>query len=659
MTWSHFALAYVLGAVFLLGPGYLFLSAVRLPAWHRVLLAPLVSAAWVAGLGIVFAWVGLRYDGWTVIAATVVVAAAVGAVVRLTPAGGWLMSDRDTAAARTSPAVWLALAGTLVVSAAIWCVQFLRSLSGPAAITRAYDTPWHASIIKMFLTTGDGSTLTAAGVDHTVGSTFYPAAWHDMVALTAGLGHAPVFGGINAVVMGELTLVWPLSMIAFVTALFGRRAVPVVATGIVGCLFAAFPLTFLSWGIIYSNLYGYALLPALSALCVWLFADRLPDGLGRRIVAIAFVVGFVGDAIAQPNAVFTLAVLMLPMILGVLYRWLAPRSRWVALGACVALVVVGAAAWVGVAHTPMMHRTTTLDRPTAGSLGKAVTSALFQGYGKGRDQWALALAVLLGVVLLLALRRCRQWLVASYVLISLCYVVSASQQVETHLHWLRMNLTGYWYNDYNRLAGATIMIAVPLAVVAIDIVVEYAERRLPQAVAVATAAVVALALAAGVLTSSQFHQHRSELREMAARNSELYGGRVAFLRRVSRTVPAGQAVANNPFDGSVYGWSLFGLDVFFKSYSQNWIGDMSPAMVQVANHLDQAARDPRVCAALRQYHVTYALKMSTRGRLITTVWHGTRIWTGQHLTAHTPGFKPVMHGPGATLYKITACGLAG
>lgn len=656
MSWFHFALAFLLGAMFLVGPGYLFLAAARVPAWHRLLLAPLISSAWVAALGIVFGWVGLRFDGWTVIVATVVVAAAVGAVVRLTPVGAWLLADRDPEAVKTSPTVWLALAGTLLVSAVVWCVQFLRPLSGPAAITRAYDTPWHASIIKMFLTTGDGSTLTAANVDHTVGSSFYPAAWHDMVALTAGLGHAPVFGGINAVVMGELTLVWPLSMIAFVTALLGRRAVPVVVTGIMGCLFVAFPLTFLNWGIIYSNLYGYALLPALLALCVWLFADRVPDGLGRRIVAIAFVIGFVGDAVAQPNAVFTLAVLMLPLVVVTLYRWLAPRSRLLALGACLGLVAVAAVAWVGVAHTSMLRRTTTLDRPTAGSVGDAVKGALFEGFSDGDRQWILALTVIIGAALLLLLRRRRRWLVVSHLLISLFYVVSASQQVDTHLHWLRMNLTGYWYNDYDRLAAATIMTAVPLAVVTVDVVAEYVEARFHQTVALATAAVVALLFAGGVVGSSQFHRHRITLRVMTRRNSELYGGRVAFLQQVSRTVPAGQEVANDPFDGSVYGWSLFGLNTFFKSYSQNWIGDMSPAMLEVADHLDQVASDPQVCDALRQYHVTYALKMTTKGRLVTTVWHGTRIWTGQHLTGSTPGFKPVLHGPDATLYKITACG---
>ena len=158
MSWFHFLLAYLLSAVFLLGPGFAFLAAARVPMWFRVVLSPLVSAAWVAGLGIVFAWVGLRFDGWSVLIATVVVAGLLGAAVRFTKVGTWLMADRDKTQLKTPPAIWFALAVALVISLIVWFVDFVHPLSGYTAITRAYDVPWHASIIKQFIVSGNGSS---------------------------------------------------------------------------------------------------------------------------------------------------------------------------------------------------------------------------------------------------------------------------------------------------------------------------------------------------------------------------------------------------------------------------------------------------------------------------------------------------------------------
>lgn len=663
MSWFDFVVAYLVGAVFLLGPGYAFLAAARVPAWFRLLLSPIVSAAWVATLGIVFAWTGIRFGPASVIVATVVVAGVVAALVRLTPPGRWLTADRDPEQAdeaRTPLGVWLALGAAMLVSFGVWLQQYVRPLSGPAAVTNGYDVPWHAAIIKQFVATGNASTLTSATVDHTVGSTFYPTAWHAMVALVVDAGNYPIFGGINAVVTGELTLVWPLSITALVTVLLGRRPATALLAGVLGSLFVAFPLHMLTWGIVYSNIYGDALLPALLALCVLLLSSRVGAGLGRPMVAILVLVAVVGAAIAQPNTVFTTVLFILPMLLGVVYRSVAamprttPRPRLAGLLACLGLVVIVAGAWVGLAHTKAMARTVDDDWRYVGGLLDAVKAALFEGFSQTRYQAFLAALVIAGALVLLLAWRRQRWLLVSHALLSFCYIVSASLYMREHMLWLRGDLTGYWYNDFNRLAAATVMTAIPLAVVAVEwiavTVASYSRGRLP---ALATVAVVVVAALAGTLTSTQFRSHAALQAVRSSPNSELPGPRVHFLQRVSRIVPAGQAVANNPFDGSAYAYPLFGVDTFYKSYSANWIGTPSKAMRVIANHLDEAAHNATVCNVLRRYHVTYALQMTTADRLVQ--WH----WRGQRMTPHTPGFRVVASAPGARLYKITACGLAG
>ena len=92
----------------------------------------------------------------------------------------------------------IALVGALIVNAVIAIGVFIRSVPSPQAFFSIYDTPFHMSVIRWLIESGDGSSLHSAAVDGTVGSHFYPALWHGWVSMViSGLG-TPITVAINA-----------------------------------------------------------------------------------------------------------------------------------------------------------------------------------------------------------------------------------------------------------------------------------------------------------------------------------------------------------------------------------------------------------------------------------------------------------------------------
>ena len=77
----------------------------------------------------------------------------------------------------------IALVGALIVNAVIAIGVFIRSVPSPQAFFSTYDTPFHMSVIRWLIESGDGSSLHSAAVDGTVGSHFYPALWHGWVSM--------------------------------------------------------------------------------------------------------------------------------------------------------------------------------------------------------------------------------------------------------------------------------------------------------------------------------------------------------------------------------------------------------------------------------------------------------------------------------------------
>ena len=287
----------------------------------------------------------------------------------------------------------IALLSALIINAVIAIGVFVRSVPSPQAFFATYDTPFHMSVIRWLIESGDGSSLHSAAVDGTVGSHFYPALWHGWVSMViSGLG-TPMTVAINASCLVVLLTIWPLSSAVLTDVLFGKkvRLSPVFAV-LVSSLFAAYPWGLLAFGVLYSNFFSYALAPAYLAAFVLLLRGVLvkqfkgAELCGLILIAIG---GFAAIALAQPNSVFTLAVILFPYVVALAFNQVRRSSGSTIKAALVAIVLVALAAclWYALYRAPFMQRTVTWRWDSFQSPKRAIAAVLLLSTNAASCVW--------------------------------------------------------------------------------------------------------------------------------------------------------------------------------------------------------------------------------------------------------------------------------
>lgn len=651
-------------------PGILALAAIGMRGIRVVYPAPMVSTALVAFLAVVY---GKARIGFTLtniglgILACIVLLLVIRLLARLLPRPP--RGDDPRGAARNGrariPRIAVAYSVGFLLSIAVWVLEYARPMRGPDNFPQPYDTPFHFSVIAHIVESGNGSTLTSAMVDRTAGSTLYPAAWHDMVALVVQTTGTSIPVAVAASCTTILVLVWPLAILGLSCELLGHRGRWVLLSLGLSGLFAAFPYHFVVYGVLYSNFLSYALLPSF----IGLFAGhltrlRVPPREHLAMVVV-LLVGLVGVGLAQPNSAFTIVVIALPLLVQQIFRWSGAdvrerRGLVLPTAISVALVLCIAAVWRFLYARPALHRTVSFEWPPFQTDAQAIgVYAAFGVNDRGPAQYVLCALVFAGIVR--ALHRRLHWLVASWGLVGVLYVLTSSTTST-----FRDVLTGFWYHDSNRLLAASPIMAVPLACLGIAWLCARARSlssRLPQAgmglEAVAVVLVAGLTCAGGGLTSQ-----RALLRgeSVPSQQTGLQDDEYAFLERVSQVVPQGTGVANYPYDGSAYAYSLFHVNVFFRDYDANWIGQPTSDIDTVRHDLNRAADSPATCEVLRTYDIEYALVMDrnalngTQAPDLPFIGVDEGNWSGLTVDEGTPGFELVLNdGRGNSLYRITAC----
>lgn len=661
MTWFDFWLAFLAAAALMIAPGVALLGPVGLSWGNRVVFAPVASAAAVAVLGIAYGVLGLHFNPLTFLLGVAVIVAAAYGARRL-----WLPSLLPTQGPAWGRGEWFALAGGLLAGGASWLIQYVHYLVIPNAVSKTYDAPWHLSIVRHILDSGNASTLKAGIVDPTIGSYFYPASWHGLVAMASQASPADVPTAVNATVLAVMAVAWPLSMVAMTRVVLKANASTTFVTLVLSGAFVAFPARFETYGILYANQYGYALLPALLAAGVLLF--RTDSTLLARLLLLG--TALVGTAIAQPNGIFTAVLLLMPFAIGIVFRWSRGRSGGSALrplAITTAFVVAVGVVWVGVEATSFMHRTVSVDWAPFESLGRSILDLLTQSTMHLAAAYLVAALVLAGIVV--AWFKVR-WLVGAYALACGCYVVTASFFFSSNMNLFRKAATGYWYHDSYRLSATIVLVALPLAVLAItclaDLIARLARDRVPTQLVAAGAGIIGLLVMAGALASPAVHQNENSLQRVSPMQPAKTRGwltyainqpKVAFMVRV-KAIVGSELVANDPFDGSAYGYGLLGLNTFYKSYIGNWMGSPSVDQDLIRNSLSSLT--PDVCAALQREHIQYVMIMGRTGRDIFGQNFDTRInglrpgWGGLNVVGFK-GFTPRLSEPLYRLYEITGC----
>ncbi len=577
-----------------------------------------------------------------------------------------------------------AAAGGLLAGGLLAGHRLLSALWGPTAVSQSYDAVFHLNAVRYVLDTGDGSSLHLGRLTHPGAATsFYPAAWHDVVSLAAGTTGAGVDVATNATAVVVAVLVWPLGVVGLVRAVLGRRPVALAAAGALTAAFTAQPIAPLEWGVLYPTLLTNSLLPAPVALLV-LAADRSRPWRPRLAALLAAAGTLPGLALAQPSGGFALVAVALPLGVAVL---VATTGAWWAAGRRVAALVlpavagaVAVVAWHAVDTAPSVVSARGTDWAAQVSTLAAVEQALLFSHLSHSETvrpplWVAAVLVAAGLLLALGRRNLR-WVAASHVLLSGLYVLAWGVDSP-----LSQSLTGFWFNDAYRIAGLPVITGVVLASAALALVpglVRRAARRLgprrgrrrstPPAgrwvvvSVVGSAAAVAIVLVAArgagySATYASLWDNSATLPDTVLNGAGLPLSDVldaderTLLDRLPAEVPAGQSVAGNPWNGSGFVDALDDRTALFPHMTSTF----DPPRAVVAAHLRDAASDPAVCEAARALDLRWVLDFG-----------GYHLWGGDpsHRDALYPGLEDVGSAPGfrlvdsqghAKLYELTAC----
>ncbi|MFP5020320.1 DUF6541 family protein [Pseudonocardia phyllosphaerae] len=640
MSWTAAVGVLLLAAGWLQLPGLAVVRAAGLrgvTAWGA---APLVSVGVLAGSAVVGGKLGIGWGPAVPILATVLVAVGAFGARRFRSGRG----VREPDGRWTGPA---AAAGS-VVAAGIGLTAALVGMGRPDAVSQTFDASFHYNAVARILDTGDASALALGGLVNS--PSFYPAGWHAVVSLVASSG-AGIVTASNMTALAVAVVVWPATQLLLVRQLVGPSAGAALATPLLALGFGAFPWALVTYGALWPNLLGVALMPAAVAVVAVLAGLVRGGSLSRRGALALTVVGVPAVGFGHPNAVFGLAVVaMWPLIWGtagaVLRRLLA--HRWITASALVAVAAgtLAAAYWVMVVW-PVLDGIRGYEWQPFETWASGWYSVLTSSPNDFTAAWTISALVVAGAVT--ALRRARtSWLVAAWITTGALYVMAA---VTPSSKW-----TGVWYNDSPRLAAMVPVVAVPLAVLgtlALAGLVRRAAASLPRVqVTMRPAVASAAALAALVAASGGLYQraHAESLAGIYQHPSEvlLLPGQQEFLTRAGAMLPPDAVVAENPWTGNALLWTLADRQVLFPHLTGQW----TPEQRIIAERLRDAATDPAVCAAVRATGTGYALTGPP------TLWSWdpqSRTFPGLDDLRGVPGFEPMAGEGPSTLYRITAC----
>ena len=291
MTWSQAAPALVAAGALLVVPGLLVALAAGVRGVVAVALAPVLSVTVVAVTAVVAQPAGMPLGAGALAAGTL--AALLGAVAtRL--ALRRLHRERPPATGDGWAPLLAGLSGAAVGAASIG-IGLARGIGPADRWPQTFDAVFHLSAVDHVLRTGDGSALrlgTLVAPDRD--SAFYPAAWHDLVALVASWSGAAPAVAANAVALTAAAVAWPLGCVALTRVAIGPAPGALAAAGVMAGGVAASPVLLTGYGTLWPNALATALLPA----CLALLADLLdlgpaphrasprwvgsPDGVRRR-----------------------------------------------------------------------------------------------------------------------------------------------------------------------------------------------------------------------------------------------------------------------------------------------------------------------------------------------------------------------------------------
>lgn len=692
--WGLFFAAAFAGALFLFVPGALVLAGLRMHVASAIAFAPLLGIPATIALCLAYAALGISTNWATIFFPQLVVGLIICIVGRVHARDlpRRRFGERSREACRFD---LCALALYLLVGIVVSTGMFTSFLGDPSNYMQEYDNVSHLGSIRCFVETGNWSpfstSLYAGAADAAInplpGGGFYPTAWYNVAAFMVSLLDVPIPLSENAANFVFVALALPASMFAFMRIVFQERRDIVCWGAACAPMFSAFPWMLLAWGPLFPNTSAYCLLPLVAAL----FVAILRTGVSRReriCAGALFVIGVIALALAQPNAVFVVAVWLIPFciyraaIAADLLRREGAAKWWLRiLFAAVAAILICVIWWV-VYHLPFLSAVVEHSWGAAQYPLEAVLHTLMLGFMDDGVQLVLMVFVFVGMFWTLKERRWL-WLSASYVLACGMFIVGVSTSGR-----LQHLLTGFWYTDYYRVAAMAAIFGIPLAAMGVALVARTIARLLSRSrdKAPAWATSIACALCAFVLVWGTFFlddpradiNPSSEVPNMGRGAMMLVWQRLSwqnnvdyiyttaekeFVAEVEQILPEDVVVINNPNDGSCFCYVVDGMRTYYRYLRTYGEGGETEDSALIRSRLDSISYDDRVKEAVKNVGAEYLLLLD-QGRWYNPsdpdsnfffTYDDNSLWAGiDYVRDSTPGFEVVLARDDMRLYRITA-----
>jgi hypothetical protein len=641
-------------------PGALVAWASRVRGTALVGVAPAITVSIVAVSALLAPIVNMNWSLLPVVVVTAVI--AVIAFVITARFGGSLRAPDHRF---HSTAWWVGAGHTLAVLAAAFLIgrRLVAAFGRPEGFSQTFDNVFHLNAIRYILDTGSGSSITVSSM---TGGGFYPAAWHDLVALVASITGSEIPVSVNVVNIVIGALVWPLGCIFLAHQVLGNRVVVSVAAGILSAGFGAFPLLLLDFGVLYPNFLGNALLPVAVGLAIR--AMGLANGAveSKPVAWLLLLSVLPGIALAHPSSIMALVAMSLAPLLILWTRYTlavarrSGRSPWIMPG-MILLLLIGlgliAVLWKTI-RPPEIAAFWPPVETTARAIGEVIASATI-----GRSvSWVVMVLAVAGLISLIR-RRSHIWLVGMYLVISGLFVIVASFPFGE----MRTFFTGVWYNDPPRLASLLPVVILPLAVVGAvrgwDRFVVPTFASFPFATKSSPArsskrptyvvVVAGLALASLLVLGTQQANVREATSSAAGgyqltKDSPLVSAdEMSLLTRIKNEIPEDAILIGNPWNGSALAYAFTGRQVI----QFHILSELRPGSEKLYTALNTAAADPSVCPIVERLKLTYVLDFGHR-----EVHGGDNGFRGLDNLAEA-GVATLVDSEGAAkIYKLTACG---
>lgn len=534
------------------------------------------------------------------------------------------------------------------------------AMKSPFRPAQTWDAVFHLNAVRHIVDTGMGSTLTVGAAANSDGlPAFYPAGWHDFVALVASVsGDVVVATNVAAILI--MAIVWPLGAALLTYAIApALRFAPLAAALLAGASIA-FPERVASYGTLWPVLYAYALVPFALAQLIWLLKGKSLSLNGGGLVLALLSVG--GVAIAHPQGLLVLVMLGIWRILYLIIVMMTGRVR-ATVGARIALwgVLLGTVGGVGALWLSDLGRSVaswTWRPPTAylpGEIWGVLSDSQLgtQGYGNSNPNYVLFIGLCVGVIFC-AVKTSRIWMIPAWGSVTYLYLAVSTGSLPGAA------IGALWYSDPVRIGASVPLIAVPLAALGWGELaarafeaLEKSERMSPAWLSAVTAGVLVFVIVCGtgglsIRSSSSQLNINYRYSGKTGLNALVSDDELDMLRRLSDELPDDAVILGTPHSGAALAYAVGDISVVFPHFQ----GSRSDDTDLLAKHFDMLGSDPRVCDALGRNGIDYVYSDSILYELNP---EQRLAYPGLNDIDSIDGLTPIDHGGTATLYEITAC----